>query len=594
MKKITITFLLFITIAITSKAQDPHYEYEQIADSLFGLLDTSYITTGYHADRGIFFYNHKGFDGEASSESLQHYGMFKSFIAGIYTSAISEAHKPNDYADWEDDLQSILHSGKTPLLFMHYEYQQFLEDSVTLFQYINLINGRLHDVAGSAGNAYTTESLVAIAAYKNKIFDTLNTVFRLSSDFVLGNTGKTIQLLEMDWDNGLGYQAFTLNEDIAVEWLDFGEKTVTLKVTYTDATVVYAKFKLSLIDTQENSSAEKLANGAPGYDAIPDERIYIQSGRSQNLGAMMEIEYGCGNHAITKPLIVVEGFNPAEFYDNPRGLVYRDFFLSIRNFESRDFTNEFPLFTQLQEEGYDIVYIDFDQGAGDLRENAYVVMAVIDWVNEQKANNNSEEPNVLLGISMGGVVGRLALLYMEDESPNTHDVSHYISFDSPHLGANVPVGFQFMIEHLYYSETAGIIRVRDFVPELVDAHNVLGYQGTKQLLRYSTVQARQDQSNDNIFNKRSWFTSQNEYLTNGNALINASHSSILSELNTLGMPEETIENIGIANGNSDGDNQGFAPLANIFSAFCDSTGACLQVSWFNFNALTNSKKAAFC
>jgi hypothetical protein len=332
MKKITITFLLFITVAISSKAQDPHYEYEQIADSLFGLLDTNHITTGYHADRGIFFYNHKGFDGEASSESLQHYGMFKSFVAGIYTSAISEAHKPDDYADWEDNLQSILHSGKMPLLFMHYQYQQFLEDSVTLFQYINLINGRLHDVAGSADSAYTTESLVAIAAYENKIFDTLNTVFRLPSDFVIGNTGKTIQLLEMDWDNGLGYQAFTLNEDIAVEWLDFGEKTVTLKVTYTDATVVYAKFKLSLIDTQENSSAEKLANGAPGYDAIPDERIYIQSGRSQNLGAMMEIEYGCGNHAITKPLIVVEGFNPAEFYDNPRGLVYRDFFSKYKKF----------------------------------------------------------------------------------------------------------------------------------------------------------------------------------------------------------------------------------------------------------------------
>jgi alpha/beta superfamily hydrolase len=94
------------------------------------------------------------------------------------------------------------------------------------------------------------------------------------------------------------------------------------------------------------------------------------------------------------------------------GLYIEIFFLSIRNFESRDFTNEFPLFTQLQEEGYDIVYIDFDQGAGDLRENAYVVMAVIDWVNEQKANYNSEEPNVLLGISMGGVVGRLALLYI--------------------------------------------------------------------------------------------------------------------------------------------------------------------------------------
>jgi hypothetical protein len=40
MKKFTFSLIFIVAITITSKAQDPHYEYEQIADSLFGLLDT--------------------------------------------------------------------------------------------------------------------------------------------------------------------------------------------------------------------------------------------------------------------------------------------------------------------------------------------------------------------------------------------------------------------------------------------------------------------------------------------------------------------------------------------------------------------------
>ena len=40
MKKFTFSFFFVVAITITGKAQDPHYEYEHIADSLFGLLDT--------------------------------------------------------------------------------------------------------------------------------------------------------------------------------------------------------------------------------------------------------------------------------------------------------------------------------------------------------------------------------------------------------------------------------------------------------------------------------------------------------------------------------------------------------------------------
>lgn len=63
----------------------------------------------------------------------------------------------------------------------------------------------------------------------------------------------------------------------------------------------------------------------------------------------------------------------------------------------------------LDENGYDVVYIDFDQGAGDLKENAQTVREVIKEINAQKAANSSTSPNILVGYSMGGVVARLAV-----------------------------------------------------------------------------------------------------------------------------------------------------------------------------------------
>lgn len=42
---------------------------------------------------------------------------------------------------------------------------------------------------------------------------------------------------------------------------------------------------------------------------------------------------------------------------------------------------------------------------------------------------------------MGGLVARVALRQMENDG-QAHHTSHYISFDSPHNGANVPLGLQ--------------------------------------------------------------------------------------------------------------------------------------------------------
>ncbi len=199
----------------------------------------------------------------------------------------------------------------------------------------------------------------------------------------------------------------------------------------------------------------------------------------------------------------------------------------------------------MQEAGYDIVYVNFDQGAGDLRENAYVLMAAIDWVNQEKAKHNSIAPNIVWGQSMGGVIARYALRTMEIESPNTHDVQYYVSHDAPHLGANVPIGFQLMIADLYTARVLGNTAFRFEIEGLWDAMFLLRLNAPRQMLRYS---AEASNNSDNAFMKPP-----------------LEFGLLQAELTNLGLPQETEKNIAIANGNSNGLGQGFSPGDNLFN-----------------------------
>jgi hypothetical protein len=56
---------------------------------------------------------------------------------------------------------------------------------------------------------------------------------------------------------------------------------------------------------------------------------------------------------------------------------------------------------------------------------------------------------------MGGLISRYALRYMEQHGLN-HDTRLYLSFDSPHLGANVPIGFQHLFNYLGFGPVADV------------------------------------------------------------------------------------------------------------------------------------------
>lgn len=144
---------------------------------------------------------------------------------------------------------------------------------------------------------------------------------------------------------------------------------------------------------------------------------------------------------LDRPIIVLDGFDPGDGRDIT-GL-----------YNSLSFGGD-NMADILRDEGYDIVILnapqyttggkDIDGGADYIQRNAMVLIELIELLNDQKVG---DEELVVLGPSMGGLIARYGLAFMEQNSLDP-ETRLYISFDSPHRGANIPISLQYLINYL--------------------------------------------------------------------------------------------------------------------------------------------------
>lgn len=103
------------------------------------------------------------------------------------------------------------------------------------------------------------------------------------------------------------------------------------------------------------------------------------------------------------------------------------------------------LIEKLKADGFDIVLCDFKDGTRSIEENALYVEQLINTINTELTQNRSKKNISLIGASMGGLVTRYALTKMEREGKN-HNVKLWATMDSPHNGANIPIGLQAFLD----------------------------------------------------------------------------------------------------------------------------------------------------
>ncbi len=279
--------------------------------------------------------------------------------------------------------------------------------------------------------------------------------------------------------------------------------------------------------------------------------------------AEYKIYYDNIDGVLDKPIFFVDGFDPNDSRTIPLMYSLLNFGMSGEN-----------LGDLVRDEGYDLVVLNFPTytrtadgatisgGADYIQRNAFILVELLNTINGMKTGT---EENVVIGPSMGGLVSRYALKYMEDNTLD-HETRLYISFDSPHRGANVPMSIQYLFNYM----VNGAPGITDLAPLV---NGLLGSAAAKQML---------------IDHYLGHVDGSGVEQTGSNLPVGAPNfrDAFQTELDGMGFPQNT-RNIAVSNGSSQGTLTGSIGLELLNHLFMTSSNTRATIT-LNFAPAENT------
>ncbi|UPQ80020.1 T9SS type A sorting domain-containing protein [Flavobacterium azooxidireducens] len=362
-----------------------------------------------------------------------------------------------------------------------------------------------------------------VSRSKNKTVE-----FILKDKNIFNTTSKNIQAIYISFIDESLWQTVIINQPIHVDFGTSGKKSISFKIEFTngESKIIKSTFEIQGSSTIANRNgneilAETITASIP-YQGYGESAAYLGQGE-------YEIYLDNVDQVLDKPIFLIDGFDPGDTRNTE--LIY-----SLLNYGGTDQN----LADIVRNEGFDIVVLNFPQyspadgividgGADFIQRNAMILVELINQINAQKVGT---EKNVVIGPSMGGLISRYALRYME-QNDMEHDTRLYISFDSPHLGANVPIGFQHLFNYMA-NGPLGDVTLQEIV------NSVLSSPAAKQMLLDHYTGHLQTGSATEFDNATQLPTGAPNFRT-----------AFQNELNTMGFPTET-RNVAISNGSGSG------------------------------------------
>lgn len=448
---------------------------ENTIQSVFSQLDKSKIQTGLLLDAAIEFADLQKYNGKPTDSSF----TSAKVIGDIYNTIVMSKISPNKGtlkppADFQDEWFNTQAMDCLPIGGVYYQYNRFSEDNLHQLQTMATAstgNIRTTNIStasltvtpdntitdlytnGVWQNPYEIDKVFAMAPIANT-HNKLNFSVVFPQNVFLSNEASEISNLEVKFADHENFKTVNFGQPIPVNYPSIGEYTWTYKLTLRNGEILYSKNKFFITedlgkyttdgeDRNTQNQTSYAARSLGQYRKVELEKfpyfIPIPPSVVNRPKLTLYIRYRTGQSQITKPFIVVEGFDAGHITAPRReaGDTNIDTFINnngIGNSELQAYLLN----------NYDIIYVDWGIGTDYIQNNAELLKKAIRWVNQNKVGT---EKNIVLGQSMGGLVARYALKDMEDQGEN-HDTSLYISHDAPHLGANTPLGLQYMLRNI--------------------------------------------------------------------------------------------------------------------------------------------------
>ncbi len=482
MKKITITTIVLL-FAFNLFAQEISLAEE--VKQHYSELDTSKITTGILYDRVLPFSGIENFDGKTQVEVCSQ-AQWKQIYFELQNATQRDTAGQHDLGFIFGRKNQFTNGKLIPIYIANYQYNKIKENAVE--DELLLMSGdKIVENPDKSQSPYEQKRVFVATPYMNHTYYGENFEFMLNGNYLYTNTGEEFVEIFANFNDGMGEREIEQGDRISISYAETGIKTISIKaITNTEDTLT------------TNFSFDVRAKSIPAY-----ETEEINAGfNGNNTSGELAIIKSPNNNLLDNPILIVEGF---DIQDN----MYFEEMWSL--FNKQNFAE------CLLQNGYDIIFLNFNEPRTDLRVNAQLVKEAIEKINADKVSNNEL---VIAGGSMGGLVTRTALTYMEAFNIE-HHTRLFISFDSPQNGANIPIGLQHFLK--FASENDNVAAL-DFIGRLND-------KASKQMLLYHHLATNEDENTTAPHSDRATF----EYY-----------------IQTTGDYPEELRKIAISNGTANG------------------------------------------
>jgi hypothetical protein len=463
------------------KAQDffiKHY------DSILQPIDKTPITSNILIDRVGPINQIVGFNN--SSDTTNYENTMQSYLelynANYRKTRMTEPSK----LIYNIELQNL--QNRVPIQVLDYVYQQIKPTALQDGLLINN-NGTINNASGNP-NPFLTKRIQLTTLMVDKI-KTTNFKFYVAPHFISRNTGVTVSSINIV-GNGLNITMNGVWDSAAISLPSYGDFYFNITTTLSDGTSFLTK---NLITVGENSNNARLRTTAfeappachstPFFSNLPwrgyDEGQPFTGMFDLDIYYRASVSCANGVQPLKSPVILIDGFDPTDKRNTKNKVLYSKFLKYIDDVTNASYPDTIDFVRKIREAGKDVILVDIPtyfhlynnnvqihldsnatdlppgyglsdgliiRGGGDYVErNAMTMVALLIDIQNQMAAAGSTDSIVLIGPSMGGQITRYALKYMEDRGI-PHRVKLWISQDSNHEGATVPIGEQLIIGEL--------------------------------------------------------------------------------------------------------------------------------------------------
>lgn len=492
LKKKVIGFLIIFLSCNVSVAQNPFVQdMNAQLRSLFSNLSYPDNEVQFLYQRSVRQTDSVFYDFDCTDTN--NFNIFNSIYEELYYAA----HDTTSFERIDSVIVDALNYDKDtiPLGIIDYQYYFIKPEAVTTGDYFifDTVNTLLLDHPAPISSPYEEKNIFLVSVLRD-VYQFSSPTFEINPRFFFRDQITETNYYDddihfrVDFGDGSGWKYLDplLENFVTVNYLSSGTKIVRVEMISKDGEVL--KSSKSQIVVKKDAKASS-----------PDEILDFP-------GMEVGVYHGCNVvPGEEKIIIFLEGIDMLDQIKSED----RDLDQIYGSMIEREYINELRNF------GYTYYVVNWKQSTIDMRFNALYTLNLIEKLKSQY--QNSDHQFVVIGESMGGVIARYVLTFMEsekyqdgnfdeffvdkdpanlrylDKNPDlidlgtlnrqedlvnlNHKTREFITIDSPHKGANVPLAFQRLYQY-YVPDNS----LRKTIFQMM--HQGLESKASKQLLLF--------------------------------------------------------------------------------------------------------------